>query len=193
MPLLKNKLKILKCNIALLIFLSASFVLGFILGIFFRNNCCDSPYFNGVYAYFICIFNVETSVFAIFFKRFFACLGVYSIVFLLGINKYSAFASSIIVFYRGLILGSVAAIFISLYGISGFLVYVLLVLIQNLIITAGMVVAVVLNAYYSDSPLNCKINELIANFILSFGVCLAGVLYELIFLTFILRPLTLWF
>ena len=62
MPLLKNKLKILKCNIALLIFLSASFVLGFILGIFFRNNCCDSPYFNGVYAYFICIFNVETSV-----------------------------------------------------------------------------------------------------------------------------------
>ena len=178
MPLLKNKLKILKCNIALLIFLSASFVLGFILGIFFRNNCCDSPYFNGVYAYFICIFNVETSVFAIFFKRFFACLGVYSVVFLLGINKYSAFASSIIVFYRGLILGSVAAI---------------LVLIQNLIITAGMVVAVVLNAYYSDSPLNCKINELIANFIVSFGVCLAGVLYELIFLTFILRPLTLWF
>lgn len=193
MPLLKDKLKILKCNIVLLIFLSATFILGFIFGVFFRNDCCDSPYFNGVYTYYICIFNIETSVFAIFFKRFFACLGVYLVVFLLGLNKYSAFVSSIILFYRGLILGSIAAIFISLYGISGFLVYVLLVLIQNLIITAGMIVAVVLNAYYSDSPLNCKINDLIADFIVSFGVCLAGVLYELIFLTFILRPLTLWF
>ncbi len=193
MPLLKDKLKILKCNIVLLIFLSATFILGFILGVFFRNNCCDSPYFNGVYTYYICIFNIETSVFAIFFKRLFACLGVYLVVFLLGLNKYSAFVSSIILFYRGLILGSVAAIFISLYGISGFLVYVLLVLIQNLIITAGMIVAVVLNAYYSDSPLNCKINDLIADFIVSFAVCLAGVLYELLFLTFVLRPLTLWF
>ncbi len=193
MPLLKDKLKILKYNIALSIFLSATFVLGFVLGMFFGNDCYDSPYFNGVYTYYICIFDVETSVFAIFFKRLFACLGVFSVVFLLGLNKYGAFASSVILFYRGLILGSAATIFISLYGISGFLVYVLLVMIQNLIITAGMIVAVALNAYYSDIPFNCKINDLVADFVISFGVCVAGVLYELLFLTFLLRPLALWF
>ncbi len=193
MSVFNEKIKIVKCSLKLIAFLALAYLVGFFIGLFFKGCYVGSPSDSGVCEYYICIFDVNTSVFSIFFKRFFACLGVYIVIFLLGLNGFSVYFSAIILFYRGLILGSVASVFFCFYGIPGIVVYVFLVIIQNVIISAGMILIAVLNAYYSDKPFNCKIHELITNVLASLGVCFIGFLYELIFLTFILRPITLWF
>lgn len=189
---IKKKLATIKSCLKSVIIFALSFAVGFITGLFLKNSNTDIL-FNGVYSYYACVFDVYASVFSIFFKRFFICLGLYVVFFLLGLNKFFAVFSAIILFYRGLILGSIAPIFYVLYGVAGVLVYILLVFIQNLIITTGFIFAVVLNCCLSDKPFGCKTGDLISDFLFSFGICFVGVLYELLFLTFVLRPITLWF
>lgn len=192
MFLFKSKFSMIKNNVKTVVILALSFTIGFLVGLFFNKFNTD-VLFNGVYSYYVCIFDVYASVFSIFLKRFFICLGLYAAFFLLGLNKFSAVFSAIILFYRGLILGSIASIFYTMYGIAGIIVYVLLVFVQNVVITAGFIFAVVLNCSLSDKPFSCKIRDLISNCAFSLGICIAGVLYELLFLTFVLRPITLWF
>ncbi len=190
---INEKIKTIKSSFKLIIFFAMCYVFGIALGLFFKNDCYNPGIYNAVSNYYIIIFDICSSVLSIFFKRILTCLGVFAIVFLLGLNNISVYLASIIFFYKGLILGSVASVFFCNFGISGIIVYIFLVVIQSVIITAGMILIAVLNAYVSDLPFKCKTKILIENFILCFIVCVAGALYELLFLTFVLRPLTLWF
>ena len=110
-------------------------------------------------------------------------------LFLLGLNGFTSYFSSVIFLCRGLILGSLFYIFRSNYFVSGVIIYLFIVCIQNIIITAGMIVAVTLNYDIAEKPFSCKVKDLIFNFMISFGVCLIGALYELLILVLILRPL----
>lgn len=190
---INEKIKIVKNSFKLAIFFGVCYVFGIALGLFFKNECYNPGIYNAVSNYYIIIFDSYTSVFSIFFKRIVTCFGVFAIVFLLGLNNIAVYLASIVFFYKGLILGSVAGVFFCNFGISGLIVYIFLVVIQNLVITAGMMLAAILNAYISDLSFKCKTKSLLENFILCFAVCVAGALYELLFLTFVLRPLTLWF
>ncbi len=190
---INEKIKIVQNSFKLIIFFGICYVFGVALGLFFKNDCYNPGIYNAVSNYYIIIFDTCTSVLSIFFKRILTCFGVFAIVFLLGLNNISVYLASVIFFYKGLILGSVASVFFCNFGISGLIVYIFLVVIQNLIITGGMILAAILNSYISDLSFGCKTKILIENFILCFAVCVAGALYELLFLTFVLRPLTLWF
>lgn len=190
---IKEEIRIIKSSFRLIIFFGLCYASGILLGLFFKNDCYNPGIYNSVTDYYVCIFDVSTSVLSIFFKRILTCLVVFTIVFMLGLNRFSVYFASVIFFYKGLILGSVATLFFCNFGFSGLIIYIFMIAVQNVITTAGIALAAVFNSYISDLPFKCKKKLLIENFVLCFIACIAGALYELLFLTFVLRPLTLWF
>ena len=191
--IIKQKVRCLKKSLKYGILLFAVYFLGIILGVVTKNGCLIQPLYNGAYNYFFCVFDVYSSIFAILFKRILVILSLFIIFFSLSINKYVAPLSALIVFYRGLIIGCVSVVFFETYKISGGFVFFLVVIPQNLIITAGLIALILLNGEKYCVPLKLRINDLITNGLFSLCVCLIGAVYEFIILTFVLRPITLWF
>ena len=191
--IIKQKIRCLKKSLKYGILLFAVYFLGIILGVVTKNGCLMPPLYNGAYNYFFCVFDVYSSIFAILLKRILVILSLFIIFFALSINKYVAPLSALIVFYRGLIIGCVSVVFFETYKISGGFVFFLVVIPQNLIITAGLIALILLNGEKYCIPLKLRINDLIINGLFSLCVCLIGAVYEFIILTFVLRPITLWF
>ena len=189
MEILNTKINVIKKNIKLVVIFIACYALGLIIGLIFGERSVCFPLYDVACGRYICILDVYTSVFSIFFKKIFSSLLILCVAFLLGLNRFTSFFSAVIFFCRGLVLGSLFYIFWSNYFISGLFIYIFIICVQNIIITAGMIVAVVLNYDIADKSFSCKVKELIFNFIISFGVCIVGALYELLILVLILRPL----
>ncbi len=191
--IIKQKIKCLKKSLKYGIILFAVYVFGIILGVITKNGCLIPSLYNGAYNYFFCVFDVYSSIFSILLRRILVILSLFIIFFALSLNKYVAPLSALIIFYRGLIIGCVSVVFFETYKISGGFVFFLVVIPQNLIITAGLIALILLNGEKYCVPLKNRINDLIINGLLSLCVCLAGAIYEFIILTFVLRPITLWF
>ncbi len=191
--IIKQKIKCLKKSLKYGIILFAVYVFGIILGVITNNGCLIPSLYNGAYNYFFCVFDVYSSIFSILLRRILVILSLFIIFFALSLNKYVAPLSALIIFYRGLIIGCVSVVFFETYKISGGFVFFLVVIPQNLIITAGLIALILLNGENYCVPLKSRINDLIINGLLSLCVCLAGAIYEFIILTFVLRPITLWF
>ena len=191
--IIKQKIKCLKKSLKYGIILFAVYVFGIILGVITNNGCLIPSLYNGAYNYFFCVFDVYSSIFSILLRRILVILSLFIIFFALSLNKYVAPLSALIIFYRGLIIGCVSVVFFETYKISGGFVFFLVVIPQNLIITAGLIALILLNGENYCVTLKSRINDLIINGLLSLCVCLAGAIYEFIILTFVLRPITLWF
>lgn len=191
--IIKQKIKCLKKSLKYGIILFAVYVFGIILGVITNNGCLIPSLYNGAYNYFFCVFDVYSSIFSILLRRILVILSLFIIFFALSLNKYVAPLSALIIFYRGLIIGCISVVFFETYKISGGFVFFLVVIPQNLIITAGLIALILLNGENYCVPLKSRINDLIINGLLSLCVCLAGAIYEFIILTFVLRPITLWF
>lgn len=191
--IIKQKIKCLKKSLKYGIILFAVYVFGIILGVITNNGCLIPSLYNGAYNYFFCVFDVYSSIFSILLRRILVILSLFIIFFALSLNKYVAPLSALIIFYRGLIIGCVSVVFFETYKISGGFVFFLVVIPQNLIITAGLIALILLNGENYCVPLKSRVNDLIINGLLSLCVCLAGAIYEFIILTFVLRPVTLWF
>ena len=189
MEILNTKINALKKNIKLIVIFAVCYAVGLIIGLIFGERSVCFPLYDVACGRYICLLDIYTSVFSIFFKKIFSSLLILCVVFLLGLNRFASFFSSVIFFCRGLVLGSLFYIFLSNYFISGLLAYFFIICVQNIIINAGMIIAVILNYEIADKPLSCKVKELIFNFIISFCVCSVGALYELLILVLILRPL----
>lgn len=189
MEILNCKINALKKNIKLIVIFTACYGTGIIIGLFFGEKSVCYPLYDIACGRYICLLDVHTSVFSVFFKKIFSGSLILCVVFLLGLNGFTSYFSSVIFLCRGLVLGSLFYIFRSNYFVSGVIIYLFIVCIQNIIITAGMIVAVTLNYDIAEKPLSCKVKDLIFNFMISFGVCLIGALYELLILVLILRPL----
>lgn len=189
MEILNTKINALKKNIKLIVIFIACYALGLIIGLFFGERSVCFPLYDVACGRYICLLDVYTSVFSIFFKKIFSSLLILCVVYLLGLSRFTSFFSSVIFFCHGLVLGGLFFIFWSNYFISGLFIYIFIICVQNIIITAGMIAAVVLNYDLAEKPFSCKIKDLILNFIISFGICFVGALYELLLLVLILRPL----
>ena len=191
--IIKQKIKCLKKSLKYGIILFAVYVFGIILGVITNNGCLIPSLYNGAYNYFFCVFDVYSSIFSILLRRILVILSLFIIFFALSLNKYVAPLSALIIFYRGLIIGCVSVVFFETYKISGGFVFFLVVIPQNLIITAGLIALILLNGEKYCVPLKIRMNDLITNALFSLCVCLIGAVYEFIILTFVLRPITLWF
>lgn len=110
------------------------------------------------------------------------------------IKCYSIPFISIIIFYRGIILGTAFTIFYSISGLSGTIIFFILTLPVNVIITAGLIIASVLNYKNANScDLKAKIFSSIKNAFISIIISLIASLYLTFIMITIIRPINLFF
>lgn len=184
----------LKQNANKLIIFFGVYLLGIILGVFFLGS---SPSQSILYAnaknYHVIIFSSNVSITSAFFKCFFAGVLLSLITILLGINVYCIAFISIIILYRGIVLGTAFIIFYSISGISGVIISIILTFPVNLIITAGLIVASVLN--YKNSKCNLKSRLILAtkNAFISILFTLVASIYLVFIMITIIRPINLLF
>ena len=190
-----SNINYIKQNTNKLIIFIGVYLLGIILGVFFLGN---SPSQSILYAnaknYHVIIFSSNISFMSAFFKCFFAGFLLSLITIILGLNVYCIAFISIIIFYRGVILGTAFVIFYSVSGISGVIIFTILTLPVHFIITAGLIVASVLN-YRNFCKRDIKSRLILAtkNAFLSVLFTLLASLYLVFIMITIIRPINLLF
>jgi len=188
---------ILKNSENMIISFCIVYLAGIVLGVVFSNQSANKFILKDqVCNFYIIILNPDKSVFSILFMRLLHNLGYILLIGAAGIVIYTFPIEFFIIFYRGLILGSVGCAFYSLYGISGISIYIFIVVPQNLIVTFGLVVTGILNYKYIKGL--CRkgkfdLTEIGWNCILGFVICAVGAIYEFLLLLILIRPLHFYF
>ena len=141
-----SKINYLKLNKNKIIIFSIVYVAGLILGLFFNGNISNtSVLYVNANNYHLIITSSSISYVSIFFKCFFAGLLLSLLTIALSFNTYLIPLISIILFYRGIILGTAFIIFSSTSGITGIVIFAIVTLPVHVIITAGLITSSVLN------------------------------------------------
>ena len=111
MEILNCKINALKKNIKLIVIFTVCYGTGIIIGLFFGEKSVCYPLYDIACGRYICLLDVHTSVFSVFFKKIFSGSLILCVVFLLGLNGFTSYFSSVIFLCRGLVLGSLFYIF----------------------------------------------------------------------------------
>ena len=192
--ILAVKLKVLKANIKSVIIFSAVYLISIILGaIFIKIDCYQTLYFNAR-NYYVAITGVSHSVFKIFLNCILVGAFLTVAVICFGFSKFTVPLVCVILFYRGIVLGSCAVLFFWLYGIGGIFIFIIITLPTNILITAGLIVASVLN--YQD--FSCfsggdRWKIVVKNAIISLIFSLVSAMYLLFVVGLIIRPINYLF
>ena len=192
--LLKTVKKIKK-NIKLTIILASIYLIGFILGIIFSNkNLCNNILKVNINNYYFLVFNVSINV----FKPFFNCLLTGVLLTLavsaFGFTTITVYLFSIVIFYKGLVLGTSLLLFYSLSNISGLLTFIILTLPTNVLITSGLIICNVLNyENLNTCNLNVKFKKILLNALISIVFTFVASIYFLFLLITVIRPINLLF
>lgn len=189
----KEKLCLLKRGAKYVCILLSIYLIGFFVGVFFKEKCFIPNVYQTVCDYYCRVLDADSSLFGFLFSRVAALIPFFLIIFALSLNKFSAAFSSLVFFYRGVVLGGVASLFAEMYFVSGGVVYLFAVFPQNVAATLGTIALLVLNARKFDLPIKQKARDLLENAAFSFAVCLIGVVYEFLALALVIRPLSLYF
>lgn len=186
---LTGKLKVLKTQLKSLIVFSAFYLIAIILGVIFSHGDCNTVLYTNAVDYHLIIMSSKNSVFTCFFNCFLVGAFLSALIICCGFSKFTIPIICVIVFYRGLVLGSCAVVFFTLSGLSGIIVFVILTLPSHAIITAGLIVASVLN-YGAHYP-NCKnkVNVILINALICALFALVSALYFLLVTAIVVRPI----
>lgn len=191
----KSKLSILSRHSNKILLFTATYVLGIILGIFFIGNTeSSSILYSNASSYHVIIFDTSISYFSIFFKCFFAGALLCMLTVILGLSVYTIPFICIVLFYRGVILGTALIIFYSISGISGIVIFIILTLPMHVVITLGLIASSVLNY---DIDFTCKLKvrliRCIKNAIVGILFTLVASIYLLFIMITVIRPINLIF
>ncbi len=189
-------IKKIKNNLTFLIIGGSLYVVGIILGIFFLGKDNISHlFFENVYNYFFKIFDPYSSPVSTSFIMLLTCIGYTVVFFGLSFTFFTYPLQFIIIIYRGVIIGGIARYFITCFGINGFVLYFFVTLPQNLIITAGLLLSSVLNFDHvtnlCDNKPNIKV--MLFNSLLGLAVCFTAIIYGLLVVVVIVRPMNIYF
>lgn len=189
-----NQINYLRKNIGKILVFFTIYLLGIILALFFYGNTSKQSLLqSNAQNYYIIIFNPSSSYLTAFFKCFLAGFFLSFTTLILGLSIYSIPFVSVILFYRGVILGTSFIIFFTLSGISGIVLFIILTLPIHLIITFGLIIASVLNYKCQCVDLKSKIVICSKNAIISILFSLIASLYLIFILITIIRPINLLF
>lgn len=177
-----------------LIVFSAVYIVGIIFGLFFSGAKDDSSilYVNA-YNYHLLIFDVSSSVFKTFFKCFLSGALLTLTIILFGFSNYTIPLISIILFYRGLILGTSAIIFLSLTGVSGLIIFIIVTLPCNVLISAGLIISSVLNYDCNKKEFKTKLLFILKNALISLLFSAVASIYLIFLLITVIRPINTFF
>ena len=178
---------------ALLIILSA-FVLGILLGFFFKSNLSVSILsLEFSTSYFFLIFDKGTSVFSIFFIRIVNNLCFFLIIMLLSVHIFLLPVHFLLYAYRGFILGTICVIFSIEFGFAGVICLFFTVIPQHFITQFSLSCLSVKSFSFLRRRKYMDIRSFCKSAAVFFAVSIAGPLIELIMLLCILRPLNFFF
>ena len=190
-----REINYLKVNKNKIIIFSLVYVAGLILGLFFNGNISNtSVLYVNANNYHLIITSTSISYVSIFFKCFFAGLLLSLLTIALSFSTYLIPLISIILFYRGIILGTAFIIFSSTSGISGIVIFAILTLPVHVIITAGLITSSVLN--YKTCTTKGTKNKLlcaIKNSLISIFFTLVASIYLTFIIITIIHPINLLF
>lgn len=187
--------KIIKKNLKFVVIFFVIYFLGIVLGAIFSNkNLCNNALQVNLNNYYFLIFNVNVNVFKPFFNCVLSGILLTVAVSLFGFKRITTFLFSIIIFYRGLILGTCFVLFFKLSSISGVIVFFILSLPTNFIITAGLIICNVLN-YDSISvcDFKLKVKKVFSHAGISIIFTLIASFYLIFLLITVIRPINLLF
>ncbi len=187
--------KIIKRNLKFVVIFSIIYLLGIILGVIFSNkNLCNNVLQINLNNYYFLIFDVNVSVFTPFFNCLLTGFLLTIAVSIFGLNSITIFLFLVILFYRGLILGTSLILFFTLSSISGVIVFLILSLPTNLIITAGLILCNVLN-YDSVTicDFNLKLKKVLLHAVISIIFTIIASIYFVFLLITVIRPINLLF
>ena len=189
---IKCKFETVKKHKKYIIIFSLCYLLGFILSIFLSHKNSSNAIFFNVFNYHVIIFNLNVSVISVFFKCFFAGVLLTVTVFAFGFSKYTVPLEGIIIFYRGITLGSALIYFYQISQISGVVVFFILTIPTHVAVTAGLIFSSALNFEIQNiKDLKKKTLAILKNCLISVFFTFIASLYLLILLVTVIRPINL--
>ena len=188
-------IKRLKKNLNLVIIFSAVYLIGIILGVIFSSkNLCNHLLSANINNYYVFVFDVTINVFKPFFNCLLTGFLLTLVATIFGFYSFTIYLYLIVIFYKGLILGTSFILFFSLSSISGALVFLILTLPTNLIITAGLIICNVLNYHFVKiTDFNKKLKKVLTNALISLLFTIIASIYFLFLLITVIRPINLLF
>ncbi len=165
------------------------YVLAIIVGIIFSSEIEKFFLTNNIIEFYRNVLTKEGNLAGLVFSRLFSDIMLFALFFALSFISFLLPINYIIIFYRGYILGVTAGLFLSVLSVSGVMLYIFAVLIPNIISTVCLTFFTV-ECYYLRKK-NCKnhINKCLNYLLLSFLVSLIGLIIEIVFIIFFLRPI----
>ena len=191
---IKRKINVLKQNQRQVILFSLTYLIGIILGVFFLGDKSEgSILYTNANNYHIIIFSSDNSIISLFIKILLSGILLTIPVILLGLTIATIPFICIILFYRGIILGTAFILFYSISGISGIITFIILTLPMHVLLTAGLIVASVLNYGIKSSCNKSRVAEVIKNSLFSIAFTLISAIYFSFIMITVVRPINLIF
>ncbi len=169
-----------------------AFTVGLALAFVFKPTVFISEYLTeNAENYYCAVMYADTGIFSIFFNRVVVNFGYFIIITGIGFVSFLFPLSTLIIAYRGYILGLTVCIFYSTFGLTGILIAVFMIMPQNIITTLAMILLSGMALYLKKNRPFFKAYLLYA--LLIYTVSLIGALIEIIILGLLLRPMNFYF
>ncbi len=169
------------------------YLLAIIVGIVFSSEIERFFLTNNIIEFYKNVLTQEGNLTGLIFSRFFSDIMLFALFFALSFCTFLLPINYIIIFYRGYILGLTAGLFLSILSVSGVMLYIFAVFIPN-IISSVCLTFFSIECFYVRKK-NCKsnTNKCLNYLILSFLISLIGLIIEMVFIIFFLRPINFYF
>ena len=184
----------IKERFVIFISLIITFLVGFLLGLFFNlPEVLREFYTSFVFEIFTNVLLANTSIFNFLFLRIINLILLYLIAFLLSLNFISFFGVFIMVFYRAYVLAVALKICAITLTFGGIIPFIFTVFLESLIVTFSLIIYAVL----SYKILQNKRSNFLEKQLKKTAICLLlgviGIVIECVLLVCIFRPINFYF
>ena len=165
------------------------YVLAVIVGIIFSSSTERLFLTENIIEFYKNILTKSGNLSGLIFSRLFSDIMVFTLFFGLSFSVYLLPINYIIIFYRGYILGVTAGLFLTILSVSGIMLYIFAVLIPNIITSVCLIFFTIECMFIRKKKCKQASNKCVNYLFLSFFASLIGLVIELVFILFFIRPL----
>ena len=192
--MIKYLFSILRNNYKYLITIISFFIVGVLLGIFFKSEIQNQFFYDNFLNKYIIIIDVNSNVFS---NSLYKCFSTFLILIVVLITSFTIFSLPlhfVIVIYQGFILSAVFPISIQVFSFSGVVLYLIVILPCAILRFTSTAVLSTLCFNKLKLKSRCNNNDFSAYllyFLIAFMLCVISCLYEIVIISIVIRPLNL--
>ena len=184
----------IKEQINLFLALLVTFLIGFILGLFFTlPTDIEELYKTFILQIFTDALLNKAPLFSFVFTRVLNLIFLYLIAFLLGLNSVLFFGVFLLVFYKAVVMAVGLKIAVISLSFLIYFPYIFTVFLESLIVTFSLIIYAILTIKNVQNKTNCFLNKQLKITLISFSLGLVGIAVEVILLTALCRPINFYF